>query len=129
MKFFLITAALLFTSFAASGQQQADSTFDASVKNPAYTTTHPKVVIDESHFNYHTASGRYKPFAVLITNDGYTVSPGKELFTAQSLAGVDVMVIANANTHQSVTFTVCAQEMIYSCTSSDTLLFVGQSFM
>jgi hypothetical protein len=96
MKFFLIIAALLFTSFAVLSQQQADSTFDASVKNPAYTATHPKVSIDEAHNNFHTASGRYKPFANLLTNDGCIVAASKETFTAQSLAGVDVMVIANA---------------------------------
>src|SRR5262249_48356280 len=59
----------------AGSQQQADLTFDANVKNPAYTTTHPKVLIDEAHFNFHTASGRYKPFADLVSNDGYRVKP------------------------------------------------------
>ena len=96
MKFFLIIAGVFLFSVVAFSQQQADATFDASVKNPAYTTTHPRVLIDEAHFNFHTASGRYKPFADLLTNDGYVVAPGKEPFTAQSLNGFDVMVIANA---------------------------------
>jgi len=83
-------------------QQQADSTFDASVKNPAYTTTHPRVAIDEAHFNFHTASGRYKPFADLAGNDGYRVSANKEKFTAQALQNFDVLVIANAGAaHES----------------------------
>jgi hypothetical protein len=83
-----------------SAQQQADSTFDASVKNPAYATTHPRVSIDGAHFNFHTASGRYKPFADLITNDGYRVSANKEKFTAESLKTFDVLVIANAGAAQ-----------------------------
>lgn len=96
MKSIAIIATLLLLSIVVVSQQQADSTFDASVKNPAYTTTHPKLVIDEAHKNFHTASGRYKPFADLLRNDGYNVDPSKELFAAQSLNGIDVMVIANA---------------------------------
>lgn len=94
---FILTLALATTSFA---QQQADSSFDASVKNPAYTTTHPKVSIDEAHFNFHTASGRYKPFADLVRNDGYLVSANKEKFSAESLKSFDVLVISNAGAAQ-----------------------------
>jgi hypothetical protein len=96
MKFLMVIAALLLASIASLSQQQADPTFDTSVKNPAYMTSHPKIRIDEAHFNFHTASGRYKPFADLLTNDGYNVGATKEPFTAQSLNGVDVIVIANA---------------------------------
>jgi hypothetical protein len=78
------------------GQQQADPTFDASVARPAYTASHPKVLFDEAHFNFHTTTGRYKPFVSLITNDGYQVTANKVPFTAESLKGFDVLVIANA---------------------------------
>jgi hypothetical protein len=81
-------------------QQQADPTFDASVARPAYTTSHPKVLFDEAHFNFHTTTGRYKPFASLITNDGYQVTPNKRAFSAESLSGFDVLVIANAGASQ-----------------------------
>lgn len=92
----------VFTLFApAFSQQQADLTFDASVKNPAYTTTHPKVLFDEAHFNFHTTTGRYKPFADLIGNDGYSVTPNKVKFTKESLTGFDVLVIANAGAVQA----------------------------
>jgi hypothetical protein len=95
--------ALIFVfAFASivSSQQQADLTFNASVKNPAYTTSHPRVLFDEAHFNFHTASGRYKPFADLVSNDGYRVTPNKEKFAAESLNGFDVLVIANAGAAQ-----------------------------
>jgi hypothetical protein len=52
-------------------QQMADPEFDAKVARPAYTATHPKVLIDEAHKNFHTAGRGYKPFADLLTNDGY----------------------------------------------------------
>ena len=96
IKILLSLMATLLLSMPAFGQQQADLTFDANVKNPAYTTTHPRVLVDEAHFNFHTASGRYKPFADLVSNDGCLVTPNKETFSAQSLNGADVLVIANA---------------------------------
>ena len=83
-------------AIAAFSQQQADNTFDARVAKPAYTGTHPKVLFDEAHNNFHKAGGRYKPFADLITNDGYQVVPNSKKFEKQTLEGYDVLVIANA---------------------------------
>jgi hypothetical protein len=76
--------------------QQADLSFDVSVPRPAYTKKRPKVLFDEAHNNIHTASGLYKPFADLITNDGYLIVPNKEKFQAGTLRGYDVLVIVNA---------------------------------
>ena len=90
------SALLMAMTVSAFGQQQADPTFNASVARPAYTTAHPKVLFDEAHNNFHTASGRYKPFADLITNDGYQVIPNKEKFQKQTLEGSNMLVIANA---------------------------------
>ena len=63
---------------------------------PAYSERHPRVVIDEAHHNLHKAGGGYKPFADLISEDGYRVSPGRETFSAESLKSADVLVIVNA---------------------------------
>jgi hypothetical protein len=76
--------------------QQADSSFDVSVARPAYTKKRPKVLFDEAHDNVHTASGLYKPFADLISNDGYLITPNKDEFTAGTLKDFDVLVIVNA---------------------------------
>lgn len=81
---------------ALAGQQVADPGFDASVKNPAYVGEHPHISIDEAHHNFHTAGGRYEPFARLMRNDGYDVRAGIQPFDAASLAGVRVLVVANA---------------------------------
>lgn len=43
-------------------QQEADTSFDAKVERPAHTSSHPKVLIDEAHKNFHTAEKGYKPF-------------------------------------------------------------------
>jgi len=85
---------LLFT--ASRAQQVADPNFDARVAHPAYAKNGPKVLFDEAHNNFHTASGRYKPFADLITNDGYQVTPNKQKFSAETLKGYDILVISNA---------------------------------
>ncbi len=81
---------------AQGGGQMADPNFDAKVAHPAYTKNGPKVLFDEAHNNFHTASGRYKPFADLITNDGYQVTPNKQKFSAETLKGYDILVISNA---------------------------------
>ena len=56
----------------------------------------PRVLFDEAHHNFHTAGGRYKPFAELIANDGYQVIPSTEKFSREVLQKGDVLVIANA---------------------------------
>ena len=77
-------------------QQVADPNFSTKVDRPAYKKKGPKVLFDEAHNNFHTASGRYKPFADLITSDGYQVTPNKQKFSAATLKGFDILIIANA---------------------------------
>jgi hypothetical protein len=82
---------------AASAQQIADPRVDLSVAAPAYSAeSGPRVVIDAAHHNFHTVDGRYAPFAQLLRNDGFRVSGSDAAFSDESLANVDVLVIANA---------------------------------
>ncbi len=76
--------------------QRADRAFDARVARPAYTARHPVVVFDEAHYNAHSMSGNFAPFANLLRNDGYQMRKGTQRFTASNLAGIDVLVIVNA---------------------------------
>jgi hypothetical protein len=78
------------------GGQRADPDFDTKVARPSYTTEHPRVLFDEAHNNFHTAGGRYKPFAEVISNDGYKVVPNRDKFTGDVLAKADILIIANA---------------------------------
>lgn len=80
----------------ALAQQVADPNFSTKVDRPAYKQKGPKVLFDEAHNNFHTASGRYKPFADLITSDGYEITPNKEKFSAATLKGFKILVISNA---------------------------------
>ncbi len=87
---------LIGSSASARAQQFADPEFDANVDRPAFTDRHPSVLVDEAHQNFHTAGGRYKPFADLLTNDGYSVTPNKQKFTAESLKDCTVLIVVNA---------------------------------
>ena len=89
-------ALLIGVSTSAMAQQFADPEFDANVDRPVFTDRHPLVLIDEAHQNFHTAGGRYKPFADLLTNDGYSVAPNTQKFTTQSLKDCTVLVVVNA---------------------------------
>jgi hypothetical protein len=77
-------------------RQGTDPAFNAHVVRPAYVSRRPRVLFDEAHNNADTSSGRYKPFADLITSDGYNVVPGNRRFSKSALAGYDVVVIVNA---------------------------------
>lgn len=92
----LSIAVTLSLALAAPSQRVADPNFDTKVAKPAYATHGPRVLFDEAHHNVHTAAGLYKPFADLLTADGYRVTPNRHKFTRTSLEGFDILVISNA---------------------------------
>jgi hypothetical protein len=97
MRFLLPAIALLAAPACGSAQQVADLNYKPPVPRPAYESGKgPRVAIDEAHHNFHTAEGRYKPFAELLRRDGYRVSGLSQRLSAASLAGTDVLVISNA---------------------------------
>lgn len=94
--YFLSCALLLSAGVTALGQQIADAHFNTRVEKPAYSKNYPRVMFDEAHNNFHTASGRYKPFAELLFSDGYQVVVNRKPFAKESLKTFKVLVIANA---------------------------------
>lgn len=80
----------------AGGGQVADPNFDPRVARPAFSSGGPVVLLDEAHHNFHTASGRYRPFAELLRHDGFRVVPHRVPFSADALRGARLLVIANA---------------------------------
>jgi hypothetical protein len=80
-----------------AAQQVRDDAFRWTNANPAFAAGRgPVVCIDEGHHNFHTADGRYKPFAELLRGDGYVVNALKGKFTPPSLTACRVLAIANA---------------------------------
>ncbi|HTU16844.1 MAG TPA: DUF4350 domain-containing protein [Gemmataceae bacterium] len=88
---------LLMASGIVSAQQVPDLKFKPPLPRPAYESGKgPRIAIDEAHYNFHTAEGRYKPFAELLRRDGYRVDRMRQLLSRESLKNVDVLVISNA---------------------------------
>lgn len=80
-----------------NAQQVADTVFQPQLGAPAYAAGQgPLVLIDEAHHNFHTAEGRYSPFAQLLRRDGYVVRPAKSDFTERLLKPAKVLVVANS---------------------------------
>jgi hypothetical protein len=90
----IFSVCVLSFSFA-NAQQIADPHFDTRVDKPAFTKNFPRVLFDEAHNNIDTTSGRYKPFADLLFNDGYHIAVNRQPFTKQSLATHKILIIAN----------------------------------
>ena len=85
------------SGLCATAQQVADTSFSPPIPNPAYPPGRgPVVLLDEAHFNFHTADGRYLPFATLLRRDGYDVKPSRSRFSNAYLKGGQILVIANA---------------------------------
>ncbi|HEY6620485.1 MAG TPA: DUF4350 domain-containing protein [Steroidobacteraceae bacterium] len=84
------------SAIASAQMVVIDAGFATTVDKPTYTTSHPKVVIDAFHHNYHKADGFYAPLAALLQSDGYVVQAGNAAFSSEALSGISVLVIANA---------------------------------
>ena len=76
-------------------RQDADTDFVPRVGEPAVSDLSPVVLIDEGHFNVHTAGGRFEPFARLLHADGFRVLRGEGRVTREALRAADVFVTAN----------------------------------
>ncbi len=88
--------ALLLFPLCVTAQQMSDENFQFANPNPAFLPGEgPHVCIDEAHYNFHTADGRYKPFAELLRGDGYIVTGFAQPFTSETLADCGLLVIAN----------------------------------
>lgn len=99
MRLSALGLALIVLAFATpvpAQQQLTDPDFRPEVAVPAYAADGPVIVVDEAHDNFHTADGRYAPFAALLRADGYRVKGGTAAFDAGGLEGAEVLVIANA---------------------------------
>lgn len=92
-----ITAAAFAACSLLAAQQQYDPEFKPAIERPAYPEGKgPVVAVDAGHNNFHTAGGRYKPFADVLRKDGYAVRELDGAFTAESIHGIEILVISNA---------------------------------
>jgi len=96
-KFCVFFIACAVTYCNVNGQQLPDMDYNPPAFTPKYAKNAGSViVIDEAHNNFHTAKGRYTPFAKVLWEDGYQVERGRDLISNKSLKGTKILVIANA---------------------------------
>jgi hypothetical protein len=127
-----IIVLVLISSLAVwQAQMMPDPKADATVANPAYKTSHPKLAIDQAHGNIHTKDGLFQPFAQLAANDGYQVVANTNAFTQDSLKGIDVLVISNPlgtlsndNSNSTPAFTPAECDAVYDWVQHGGTLFL-----
>ena len=93
----LFAFVLALQSIAGLAQQQADTLFQYDVSLPRYPVGKgPLILLDEAHHNFHTTTGRFRPFVNLLRKDGYRVKANPAVFTSSALQSARILVIANA---------------------------------
>lgn len=85
---------------AVFAQQRPDERYNPKIERPSYTAAGPVIAVDEGHRNFQTLETGYEPFGRLASADGYRVRSVTGGFTTASLAGVDVLIVANARSSQ-----------------------------
>ncbi len=92
----LLVCVSLGGTHAAAAQQVVDSAFRPVVRQPAFPrNAGPVVAIDAGHRNFHTATGRYRPFTSVLLEDGFRILDHHGEFTESALAQASILVIAN----------------------------------
>lgn len=93
----------LLLGICSIAQQVPDTAYSPSPFQPRYQRAKgPKVLIDEAHFNFHTATGGYRVFCKVLEKDGYRTGRWTQRFDQASLDSVGILVVANA-LHESNT--------------------------
>jgi hypothetical protein len=93
--FLLVFQTIFLTNLIS--QQVADTSFNPLIAHPEYNFGKgPDILIDEGHNNFHTANGRYLPFAGLLRKDGYNIKGYSGEFETPHLKKNRILVIANA---------------------------------
>lgn len=95
----LLLTMFLFLSIVACDSSGSKPTESGPAPQPEQGLV---VLIDEAHNNYHTAGGRYAPFARLLRDNGYVVRASSSLFNSDALQQADVLVISNALAAQNI---------------------------
>ncbi len=91
---FFVTVVFAFYTHA---NQRVDDTFIPRVSTCTFCEAeHISVAVDAAHHNFHTVDDRFAPFAKILNADGFSVQSNEQLFSADTLKSLDILVIANA---------------------------------
>ncbi len=98
-----LTLLAILLSSCAVVEQKVAKDFEPQNQTRTFTSKNPPVIgIDSAHYNFHTLSNRYKPFAKVLQSDGLTVIDHNKKFRDESLKALDVLVISNALNKENV---------------------------
>lgn len=94
----ILTAVAFCLTLSACGDKSStsDNDFDVSVASPKLKELKPRVLFDEAHKNHHRIETTYKPFAILISNDGCVVSSTDKPIDNTLLSETNIFIIATA---------------------------------
>ena len=88
---------------AAHAAQVADKDFHPVAADPAFSSgAGPVIAVDAAHANFHTCDGRYIAFCELMKSDGYQVKTNTKKLSAESLADIRLLVVANALSEKNI---------------------------
>lgn len=91
------TASTASTASTVEPVRTVDETYAPDLGSPAFLEgAGPVVCIDEAHNNFHTAEGTYRPFAEVLSRDGYRVQRATQPIDLELLVSCDILVIADA---------------------------------
>lgn len=92
-----VVSVLLVAPASARAQQRLDTSFRPAIAHPEYPAGQgPLVLVDRAHHTFHAGAERFEQLARLLRDDGYRVRGLEERFSAETLAGADVLVVVNA---------------------------------
>ncbi|MGI8843520.1 MAG: hypothetical protein ACR2HZ_07470 [Gemmatimonadaceae bacterium] len=93
----VVASALILAPPPMCAQERVDPAFHPTIVQPEYPAgERPLVLVDRAHHNFHAGAEQFEQFARLLRGDGYRVRGLEERFSAEALAGADVLVIVNA---------------------------------
>lgn len=117
-----IVLLLLTGSAHAEWPMWNDPEFHAAVENPAYAPGEgPVILLDGAHHNFFIQWDFIDPFAALAEADGYRTVKGKERFTAEYLAGFDIVMIVTALPFDFTTKTEVTTEQTFTAEEIEAL--------
>lgn len=110
---------VLFAQTFLNAQQTADNIIIPKIENPRFKKNKgSKIVIDQGHHNFHQINGRFKPFADLMTADGYQLDSLQNL---KDLTEDNILVISNPIHQRNVRNW---RQPIHSAFSKDEIIYL-----
>jgi hypothetical protein len=99
----IVWAAFMCTAMGTYAQQQVDNDFKPNISHPVFKQGEgPLLLVDAGHHNFHTLADKFAPFGKVAEMNGFKLKSNDGALQAATLAGVKILVIANALNEKNV---------------------------